>query len=81
MIIAVIPSGKKTKCNKMTRSAVRPTKPPIQWLKRVSFQAVKRPGPMLTTHIYDALRMRGAVPPILHMPLCFKQGSLLNLNL
>jgi len=44
MIITIIPSKKKKKCNKVTKLAVRPIQPPIHWLKQASFQAVKRPG-------------------------------------
>jgi len=43
MIIAIIPSKKRRNCNKVIKSAVMPTQPPIQWLKQASFQTVKRP--------------------------------------
>jgi hypothetical protein len=53
-----------------TRPARGPTNPPIQWMPRVLFAGVKRPGHCVTTplNLEPRLRARGSIPPFPHTP-------------
>jgi hypothetical protein len=53
----------------VSRTALVPTQPPIQWVKRALFLGVKRPGVKLTTHIHLVPRSKNewrftSTPPI-----------------
>jgi hypothetical protein len=52
----------------VSRTAVGPTQPPIQWVPGALSLGVKWPGREATTHLHlvPRSRMRGAIPPLPH---------------
>lgn len=61
----------------MSRPALGPAQPPIQWTQRVLSPWLDRLGHEgYTYHLVPRLRMRGAISPFLHMSSWQVQGQL-----
>jgi len=56
----------------VSRPALGPTQPPIQWVPGILSRGYSGRGVKLTTHLHLVLRlrMRGAIPPLPHMSQC-----------
>jgi hypothetical protein len=58
--------AKKCKISTVSRTALGPTQPPIEWIPGALSLGVKRPGRSvkLTTHLHLVPRSRNATPPM-----------------